>query len=222
MTCVWPNGCFERMSASLIEGPVSRYLNRRFSRPLAGLLAPTPITPNQVSFASFLIALGVLAAFAVGQPIAAGLLIQTSSIVDGVDGDLARRQGRESRFGGIFDAVLDRYSDAAIVGGMTWWAWSHPEVSGPQPFVVGLAALTGFFMVSYSRSRMESEGYRSLLAGGTLLASRDVRLLLAAAGSVVGQTYWTLVALGALSYLVLVWRLWLLYREPRATAGAQS
>ena len=211
------------MSTASLEGPVSRYLNRRLSEPLARLLTPTPITPNQVSFVGFLVALGALAAFATGQPIAAGLLIQTSSVVDGVDGDLARRQGRATRFGAVLDAVLDRYADAAIVGGMTWWAWSHPELSGPQPFVVGLAALTGFFLISYTRARLETEGYRGGLSGGALLASRDVRLLLAAIGSVVGQTYWTLVALGAVSYLALIWWLWLVYRDRDAgEAGLHS
>ncbi len=205
------------MNTASLEGPVSRYLNRRLSAPLARLLAPTPVTPNQVSVLSLLVALGALAAFAVGQPIAAGILIQASSVVDGVDGDLARRQGRASRFGAVFDAVLDRYADAAIVGGMTWWAWAHPNISGPQPAVVGLAALTGFLLVSYSRARLETEGYRGLLTGGALFASRDVRLLLAAIGSVIGQTYWTLVVLGVMSYLVLLWRLWLVYRaRPRS------
>lgn len=208
------------MNSASLEGPVSRYLNRRLSEPLARLLAPTPVTPNQVSVISLLVALGALAAFALGQPIAAGLLIQTSSVVDGVDGDLARRQGRVSRFGAVFDAVLDRHADAAIVGGMTWWAWSHPELSGPQPFVVGLAALTGFLLVSYSRARLETEGYRGLLRGGALLASRDVRLLLAAVGSVIGQTYWTLVVLGTMSFLVVGWRLWLVYRHGETTSGS--
>ncbi|MGB2695240.1 MAG: CDP-alcohol phosphatidyltransferase family protein [Dehalococcoidia bacterium] len=207
------------MSAASIEGPVSRYLNRRLSQPLARLLAPTLITPNQVSLASLLVAFGALASFATNQVIVAGVLIQTSSVVDGVDGDLARLQGSASRFGAVFDAVLDRFADAAIVGGMAWWAWSHPGSAGPQPLVVGLAALSGFLVVSYSRARMEAEGYRHVLSGGALLASRDVRLLLAAIGSAVGQTYWTLVVLGGMSYLVLVWRLWLVYQSrPAAQA----
>lgn len=210
------------MNTASLEGPVSRYLNRRLSEPLARLLAPTPVTPNQVSVLSLLVALGALASFAVGLPIAAGLLIQASSVVDGVDGDLARRQGRVSRFGAVFDAVLDRYADAAIVGGMTWWAWSHPDLSGPQPFVVGLAALTGFLLVSYSRARLETEGYLGLLRGSALLASRDVRLLLAALGSVIGQTYWTLVVLGAMSYLVVIWRLWMVYRQRETVSGSPS
>lgn len=208
-------------STDAIEGPVSRYLNRRLSQPLARLLAPTPVTPNQVSVASLIIALGALAAFALGQPIVAGVLVQTSSVIDGVDGDLARLQRRATRFGGVFDALLDRYADAAIVGGMTWWAWTHPETSGPQPLVVGIAVLTGFLLVSYSRARMETEGYANALAGGALLASRDVRLLLAAVGSALGQAYWTLVVLGSMSYLVLFWRIWLVYtRQPTSPENA--
>lgn len=210
------------MSTASVEGPVSRYLNRRLSEPLARLLAPTPVTPNQVSVLSLLVALGALAGFALGQPIAAGILIQASSVIDGVDGDLARRQRRASRFGAIFDAVLDRYADAAIVGGMTWWAWAHPELSGPQPFLVGMAALSGFLLISYSRAVLEMAGYRALLSGAALLASRDVRLLLAALGSVIGQTYWTLVVLGAMSYLVVIWRLWLVYHQQETVSGGPS
>ena len=37
---------------------------------------------------------------------------------DGADGDLARLKNMTSPFGGFFDAVLDRYADAAILGGL--------------------------------------------------------------------------------------------------------
>jgi phosphatidylglycerophosphate synthase len=203
------------MAASSLEGPVSRYLNRRLSRPLAALLAPTPVTPNAVSFAAFGVALGALACFGLGQPIAAGALIQASSVVDGVDGDLARLQGTSSRFGAVFDAVLDRYADAAIVGGMAWYAWAHPESSGPAPLVVGIATLTAFLMVSYSRARFEEAGFGAVLSGAAMFASRDVRLLLAAAGSAAGQAYWTMVFLGAVAALVVSWRFVLAYSSSR-------
>jgi phosphatidylglycerophosphate synthase len=204
------------MSSPSLEGPVSRYVNRRFSQPIARLLAPTPVTPNQVSVFSLLLAAGAFACFAIGQPIAAGVLIQTSSVIDGVDGDLARLQGSATRFGGIFDATLDRYSDALIVGGMTWWAWSNPQDSQPAPIAVGFAAMTGFLLVSYSRARLETEGHREILGGLAMLASRDVRLLIAAAGSAIGLAYWTMVVLGAACFLVVALRLALLYARPKA------
>ena len=168
-----------------------------------------------MSLAAFAVALAALACFGAGQAIAAGLLIQTSSVVDGVDGDLARLQGSASRFGAVFDAVLDRYADAAIVGGMAWYAWSHPDTSGPAPLVVGLATLTAFLMVSYSRARFEEAGFGAVLSGAAMFASRDVRLLLAAVGSAAGQAYWTMVFLGAAAGIVVTWRFVLAYSSSR-------
>jgi phosphatidylglycerophosphate synthase len=208
------------MPGSSFEGPVSRYLNRRFSRLIARTLTTTPVTPNQVSVAAFLIALGALASFIIDQVIVAGILIQTSSIVDGADGDLARLQKRESRFGAVFDAALDRYADAAIAGGMALWAWSHGGVDGELAFSAGLAALTGFLLVSYSRARMEKEGFGHMLGGASLLASRDIRLLVAAIGSMLGQTYWTLVLLAALSYAAIAWRIAAMYLNRRGESQA--
>lgn len=192
------------MPPSSLEGPVSRYLNRPLSRRVAGWLARTPLTPNQVSAFSLLMALGVLGLFAWGIHIAAGVLIQATSVADGVDGDLARLKGMATRFGGIFDAIMDRYADAAIVGGMAWWAWQHED--WPQPLLLGVVTLAGFLLVSYSRARLEVMDRGALLAVPSL-ASRDVRLLLAAIGSLAGQVYWTMAVLAGLSYLLVAWRL---------------
>lgn len=192
--------------ASSLDGPVSRYLNRRFSVPIASALAHTPVTPNQVSVAAFAIALGALALLVAGRNIEAGVLIQASSIVDGVDGDLARAKGAASTFGGLLDAVLDRYADAAIAGGMAWYALDHERWSAP--LVVGFVAIVGFLLVSYSRARLETEGGRDVAADLLGVASRDVRLLALAVGAALGQCWWTLAVVAALSYATVVWRLW--------------
>jgi phosphatidylglycerophosphate synthase len=193
------------MPASL-EGPVSRHLNRRFSVPIARALAPTPLTPNPASVIALLIALAALALLGIGRNIEAGVLIQVSSIADGVDGDLARAKHMASKFGGLFDAALDRYADAAIAGGMAWWALDHE--GWPAPLVVGFAAAVGFMMVSYSRARLEREGGVGVASDLLGVASRDVRLLMLAIGAIAGQAYWTLVVVGALSYATVAWRLW--------------
>ena len=189
-----------------LDGPVSRHLNRLFSVRIASVLAHTPVTPNQVSVVAFAIALGALALLALGRNIEAGVLIQASSIVDGVDGDLARAKHAASTFGGLFDAVLDRYADAAIAGGMAWYAFEHE--SWPAPLVVGFAAVVGFILVSYSRARLETEGGRGVAAELLGVASRDVRLLALATGAALGQCWWTLAVLAALSYATVAWRLW--------------
>ena len=194
-----------------LEGPVSRYLNRRVSVPVARALARTPVTPNQMSVVALLVAAAAAALIATGRNVEGGVLVQVSSIVDGVDGDLARARALATRFGGLFDSVLDRYADAAIALGMAWYA--REQEDWRWPLVVGFAAAVAFMLVSYSRARLEGEGGREAASDLLGFASRDVRLLLLAAGAIAGQAYWTLVAVAALSYVTVGWRLWAFSRR---------
>ena len=108
--------------ASVYDGLVSRHVNRRFSRPIARALSHTAVTPNQISLLSLAVAGLAFAMFASGQPVAGGLLAQASSIIDGVDGDLARLTGKASPFGAFLDAVIDRYADGFVMLSLTLWA----------------------------------------------------------------------------------------------------
>lgn len=189
-----------------LDGPVSRYLNRRASVPIARALSRTFVTPNQVSVAALAIAAGAAALLMIGANIEAAVLIQASSIVDGVDGDLARAKKMASTFGGLFDAVLDRYADAAIAAGMAVYAYQNESL--PGALVLGFAAMVGFILVSYSRARLETEGGRDVASDLLGVASRDVRLLALAIGAAVGQCWWALAIVGALSYATVGWRLW--------------
>ncbi|GAG42385.1 unnamed protein product, partial [marine sediment metagenome] len=67
------------------DGYISRHINRKLSEPMAQLLAKTGVTPNQITWVSFSIAFLSFISFIFGQNIAAGLLVQLSSIVDGID-----------------------------------------------------------------------------------------------------------------------------------------
>ena len=191
------------------DGLVSRYLNRPLSRPVARGLRPTPLTPNQVTTFTLLLAVATGAMIAAGWNIAGGIAIQAVSVIDGVDGELARLKDRATRFGGVFDAVSDRYADAIMLAGMTVYAVRFEDY--PRPEFVGALALGAALIVSYSRARIEAD-LPDVAASGNLdsvfgLASRDVRLLVAAIGTVLGQCYWTLIILAAVSGLTIAWRL---------------
>ena len=196
------------MAQSPKEGLVSRYLNRRLSRPLAALLARTPLTPNHVSFVSFVIALASLWLFFAGYNILAGIVAQLSSILDGADGDLARIKAMSSPFGGFFDAVLDRYADVAILAGLTYWSLEfEARTADSLVLALGLLAIAGSLMISYSRARAEATlgGAFPGLAGS--LASRDARLFVVMVGAIVGQGVATLFILSAATNFVVAWRL---------------
>ncbi len=103
------------------DGLVSRYLNRPISTRIS-LFAYRKgfgITPTAVSLISFILALSGSALLAIRWFIPAGLLVQLSSITDGVDGEIARLFHKASPWGGYLDSVLDRISDVAIVIGLT-------------------------------------------------------------------------------------------------------
>lgn len=146
---------------TVYDGYISKHINRRLSEPIARLLAKSSVTPNQMTWAAFGVALLAFISFILGQNIVAGLLVQLSSIVDGIDGSLARLKGMTSEFGGFLDSVLDRYSDILIVLGLTFWSLSH-EVY-PWVWLVGFLAITGTICISYTRAHIGPDTGTSLM-----------------------------------------------------------
>ncbi len=133
-------------------------------------------------------------------------MAQIASVMDGVDGDLARLKGMVSPFGAFFDAVLDRYADAAIILGMTWWAIQQEGLAGT--WLVGILALLGCFMVSYSWARAEASlQAKSDVPFLSRLAGRDARLLLIMFGGILGKGFYTLLTLALLTHLTVLLRI---------------
>ena len=195
---------------AVYDGYISKYVNRRVSEPASQLLSKTKITPNQVSWAAFGIALLSFVSFIFGQNIIAGLLVQLSSIVDGMDGSLARLKGMTSTFGGFLDAVLDRYADILVVLGLTFWSLSHEAY--PGIWLVGFLAIAGTGCISYTRARIDAEHRHRFDKGLQSLASRDIRLFLIMLGAVTGQAYFCLIVIAALTNLLVFYRLIYMYR----------
>jgi len=189
------------------DGIISQLINRKFSRPTARFLAEhTRVTPNQITILSFLVGLAS-GLFFLNHPLIGGMLAQISSIIDGVDGDLAVLTGQTSSFGGFMDSVLDRYADAAILIGMTYHVFSKQGIV--TSILVGLAALAGSFMVSYTRTRAESDlGVVSISGVSGYAANRDVRLFIVMLGGILDQVLVCLVVLAVLTNFVVVTRIW--------------
>ena len=200
-----------RIRASLSKGQddgfISEHINRAISRPISMLLARTPVTPNQITIASFLLGLLGAAFLALADSswwIAGGLIIQTSSILDGCDGEVARLKYRQTARGGWLDTVLDRYADAAVAIAVTLSAARAEPAS--WIWVAGCASAVGFLMTSYSTKEYHlrfGKPYRNTLF--KRLARRDLRLLIVAIGAVTGHPFEALLVVGLLSHLSVLW-----------------
>jgi len=128
------------------DGFVSRHINRKISLRLSELLV-NRITPNQATLISFLVGIfsAILNLFSI--PLA-GLVYQISSILDGIDGEIARASLRTSKFGGWLDSVLDRYVDFLFL-----LTLSFVSSLNNLEWIVACFAMFGSFMVSYTTER---------------------------------------------------------------------
>jgi phosphatidylglycerophosphate synthase len=115
--------------------------------PFARGLAAVGISANALSLASAAVALPAAWAFATGHFGVAALLAAVASLMDGLDGLVARLSGTASRLGKVLDTTIDRYVDALFVGGIALYVRSDAFL-----LAVALAALVGSFMVSYASS----------------------------------------------------------------------
>ena len=204
------------------DGPVSRWLNRPLSTRLSMVLAPLRPAPDLVSLVAFIFGLAGAALLAAGQGLAGGLLVHTSSVADGVDGEVARLQLRGGPRGALLDGLLDRVGDAAILAGLGLWALDGHDPRGV--LVLTVAATTGALLSMASKDRAAALGLLPApeRALGWLLGGRDGRLLLVAAGAVLGAPVAALAAVTATSALSLGLRVAFLRRPPARDVGDWS
>jgi CDP-L-myo-inositol myo-inositolphosphotransferase len=177
-------------AVALGDGLVARHLNRRLSRRITERLVSRDVKPWQVSLGSFGLTMAAGAAFAVGHAATGGLLAQLASILDCVDGEIARIRYQDSPFGGVYDALLDRVGDAALVGGMTLYAWLMG--AGQSAVALGFAALAGSSLSMLVKEKYGTQfrrPYHVEREGGLrwLLLGRDGRLFLALVAGITGH-----------------------------------
>ena len=85
----------------------------------------------------------------------AGALILFAGLFDMLDGQVARLGNMSSKFGALFDSVLDRYSELIMFLGICYYLISkHYFISSLSAFI----AMIGSMMVSYTRARSEGLG----------------------------------------------------------------
>jgi archaetidylinositol phosphate synthase len=155
------------------------------------------LTPNKITIIGFIFILISAGSYLEGLNysryplILAVVLFLLSGFCDALDGIVARTFQQTTQFGGFLDSLLDRYADAAIFAaiiiaglsnaawtpffGATWGAWLGT--------VLGLTAMSGSLLVSYTRARAEAIGIKMESVG---LAERAERMLILAAVTVIG------------------------------------
>ncbi len=200
------------------DGPVARHINRPLSRLITRYVANLDVTPNRITLFSF--ALAALAAFVMALPgwpalALGGVLAQLSSVIDGVDGEIARLKRLQSDYGAWLDAVLDRYADAFLLFGLTWHAFSAMQAaggSGAAAILWGFAAIVGSFVNSYTADKYDGYMRRKLgeRAAQRFRMGRDVRVFLVFLGALLNLPVLTLAIIALVMNAEVIRRLWVL------------
>lgn len=191
-----------------------RWVTEPVVRPLARL----GVTPNMLTVLGVLGNAGAGVLAAEGEFLFAGIAVLLASALDMFDGALARATGRATPFGAVFDATLDRVSEAAVLFGLLVFYSDRGEQS--EELLI-FAAVVGSVLVSYVRARAEVIGLK--LREGAFTRFERVALvgLGLIAHDVSGENVMTYVlwALAVLASFTALQRLAMVWVKTRDDAG---
>ena len=159
--------------------------------PVAEFFFRLGIGANALTFFGGLLNIGVGVLVAFGYAQWGGLLLAFASVFDALDGTLARRAGKATKFGAFLDSVLDRVSESAILLGIAVWFMQQP---GLVDEILAFVAIVGSLMVSYTRARAEGLGV-SCKVGVLTRVERCIMLIVALLLNLLRPVVWVL-ALG--------------------------
>jgi CDP-diacylglycerol--glycerol-3-phosphate 3-phosphatidyltransferase len=155
---------------------------RKKLRPLTLTLDRAGFTPTSVSVVGLVVSCLSGWVVAQGHLFAGALVFLLGSSFDMLDGDLARLQGKVSRRGAFLDSCFDRFGEAALFAGMTWFYLTRLDEPRPVAAVLILATVVGSLTTSYVRARAEGLGETCLVG----LLQRPERIVLLVLGMVLG------------------------------------
>ena len=191
---------------------------RRMASRSIGGLARTRVSPNALTAAGvgLCAVAAVLVYFEYRNEILfywlGAAVFVIGSILDILDGALARAGGKATPFGAFIDSTTDRVSEGFMLGAIALVFSRHGnEVALAFTF----AAVSGSFLVSYTRARAEALGLR----GDVGIGSRAERVVVITVGLVLapwGVLQWAIYLLTATSWITVLQRVLAVRRQLRA------
>ncbi|QEE17790.2 CDP-alcohol phosphatidyltransferase family protein [Promethearchaeum syntrophicum] len=184
-----------------------RHLLPKFTNGPVKFCIKHKITPNAISIIGFFVSTIAAIGFAfpniflynyseitpsfywwwAGTPI---FLFFLGGYIDVIDGAVARKTGKSTKFGAFLDSTLDRLSDAIIILGLMYgqliFIWDEN-----WNYMIGFISLITMVLISYTRSRAELEG---VVMAGIGLMERGDRYFILVIGYVIE---WAIFAINA-------------------------
>jgi CDP-diacylglycerol--glycerol-3-phosphate 3-phosphatidyltransferase len=171
---------------------------RAILMPLVDGLARAGVSPTAITLVGLALHFVGAVVVGVGRARLGALVLIAAALCDAMDGQLARRTGKVTRFGAFLDSNVDRIEETAVMAGIAAYFqathWTHAEAL----VVATMLALAGSLITSYARARAEGLGLECKVGW----FERPDRVAVVTAGLIFGP--WFLVA-AILAVLVLSW-----------------
>ncbi|MCK4528738.1 CDP-alcohol phosphatidyltransferase family protein [candidate division WOR-3 bacterium] len=137
------------------------------------------ISPNILTLSGLFIVAIASIFIALGRFHIGAFVLIAGSLLDAIDGEIARKTGKTTTFGAFLDSTLDRYADLFI--------FLSIAIAGRESVlaVYSIIALLGAYITSYTRARGDSLGVD--IAVG--LFTREVRIIIIILGLLSGRGF---------------------------------
>ncbi|MFH1624980.1 MAG: CDP-alcohol phosphatidyltransferase family protein [Pseudomonadota bacterium] len=189
----------------MLGGKIGHRLDPYVSK-VAGGLGNNYLSPSLLTLLGLLISVLGAIALAYGRWKIAGGLILFAGAFDILDGAVARTSGKVSKFGELFDSVIDRYSDLVLLIGLIVF-YSR---SGNIPLVILTCATSlGTVLVPYTRAKAEIFIPRCDVG----LMERAERIILLVIGAIFNLMHIILWILAILTHVTVFQRVYFTWKE---------
>ncbi len=183
-------------------------------------VARTKLTPDMLTIAGLVLCLAgaALVGFEDRNHFlfywAGGIVFVAGSVIDILDGALARAASKGTVFGAFLDSTFDRVGEAAVLAAIALALMRDGNEIG---VVVAVVAVAGSFLVSYTRARAEALGLRGDVGFGSRV-ERVVLLSVALGLAPWGWLQWPVYLLAAMAWITVGQRMLFVRRQLRELA----
>jgi CDP-diacylglycerol--glycerol-3-phosphate 3-phosphatidyltransferase len=187
--------------------------DKRFRTPIEKAVRPVGIflrrigmSPDHLTILGVVVSCGAAVAIGAGATRGGLVLVILAALPDMLDGAVAKAGNDASQRGSYFDSVMDRLTDAILMGGVAWYFGSE---YGAHAAVLPFAVQTMSSLISYQRAKAEALG---LDAKGGLM-ERAERIVLLCVGLLFDSLFlpimWLMLVLTTMTVIqrfLMVWR----------------
>lgn len=202
-----------------------RYRFIRYVEPLSGLFLKAGISPNMVTILSILAGITCAACYAFSAFFIGSIFLFFSAVLDLIDGTVARKTGKETRFGAVFDWIADKYTDGMVIIGVGISTIPIVTRFFPVPatwdYTIVAIAVTGSLMNTFIKPVTYAEiGFSERREGkiedpleGIGFFGRPETLLILGLGGLIGYIWVSVIIIAICTNLSALQRIIYLYRR---------